>query len=63
MIVNENYRYQGFGRSIILALKDIVYEKGMIPIAGCEYFNHNSKKTLESSGMCSTTRLFKISFN
>lgn len=63
MIVNENYRHQGFGRSVILALKDIVYEKGMIPIAGCEYFNHNSKKTLESSGMCSTTRLFKISFN
>lgn len=60
MFTNENYRQKGIGRSIIYHLKDICREKGLKPLAGCWYYNHNSKRTLESAGYVSTTRLLKI---
>lgn len=62
MFTVEEYRQKGIGTSILLALKDMVYKEGMIPIAGCWYYNHQSKKTLEKAGMYSATRLLKVQF-
>jgi GNAT superfamily N-acetyltransferase len=62
MFTNERHRQKGVGRSIIIHLKDICHEMGAKPIPGCWYYNHNSKKTLESAGFASTTRLLRIDF-
>ncbi len=62
MITAENYRQKGVGKSIIMHLKQICMERELIPIAGCWYYNHNSKRTLESCGFSSRTRLLKIHF-
>jgi RimJ/RimL family protein N-acetyltransferase len=62
MFTVEEYRQKGIGTSILLALKDMVYREGKIPIAGCWYYNHQSKKTLEKAGMYSATRLLKVQF-
>lgn len=60
MYTVEAFRQNGIGRNILLMLKEIAYKKNLKPIAGCWYYNHNSKKTLESAGMYSDTRLLKI---
>ena len=62
MYTIEGFRRMGIGRNILLMLKEIVYKNHMKPIAGCWYYNHNSKKTLESAGMYSDTRLLKIHY-
>lgn len=62
MFTVEGYRQQGIGRNILLLLKEIVYAAGRKPIAGCWYYNHFSKRTLESAGLISGTRLLKIYF-
>lgn len=62
MFTNEKYRQKGIGRSIIMHLKDICREEGKTPIAGCWYYNYNSKRTLESTGYITKTRLLKIEF-
>lgn len=54
--VSEN-RQCGIGRNTLIKLKEICYQEDLIPIAGCWYYNHNSKKTLESAGMFSQSRL------
>lgn len=63
MFVNEKYRRKGIGKSILIYLKKEVYGLGLIPIAGCWYYNRVSKKTLESAGMITKTRLLNITFN
>lgn len=62
MFVFESCRQQGIGKSIIRELIIRTYNEGRKPIAGCWYYNHNSKKTLESAGLISNTRLLKISY-
>lgn len=62
MYTVEKHREEGVGRSIILHLKDICYEKGFKPLSGCWYYNYNSKSTLESCGYVSKTRLLNIEF-
>lgn len=62
MFTNEKYRRTGVGRSIILHLKDICHENDVIPLPGCWYYNYNSKRTLESAGYISKTRLLRIDF-
>ncbi len=37
-------------------------QKELHPIAGCWYYNHNSKKTLERAGMVTQTRLLKVDY-
>jgi len=59
--LSEN-RVSGIGRNTILQLKEICYQNNYIPVAGCWYYNHNSKKTLESAGMYSTSRLLVLHF-
>ncbi|MGN7762967.1 GNAT family N-acetyltransferase [Paenibacillus sp. 22594] len=60
MYTNEAYRQQGIGRSIILHLRKWCKEQGIIPVCGCWYYNHASKRTLESAGMVTKTRLLNI---
>jgi hypothetical protein len=62
MIVREEYRQKGYGANILNGLKNIVKTKGLIPISGCWYYNHNSKKTMESAGAYSRTRLLRFYF-
>lgn len=62
MITIEEKRRKGVGRSIQLHLGDICIERGGIPISGCWYFNHLSKKTITSAGRYTKTRLLNISF-
>jgi predicted acetyltransferase len=62
MIVREEYRQKGFGSNILNGLKNIVKEKGLQAVSGCWYYNHNSKKTMESAGAYSKTRLLRFYF-
>lgn len=62
MITLEPYRQRGVGRSIQIHLADICRENGFIPISGCWYHNENSKKTIESAGRYSKTRLLNVIF-
>jgi N-acetylglutamate synthase-like GNAT family acetyltransferase len=62
MIVCEEYRQKGFGSNILNGLKSIVKGKGLQAISGCWYYNHNSKKTMESAGAYSKTRLLRFYF-
>jgi GNAT superfamily N-acetyltransferase len=62
MFTHEQHRQKGVGRSLIIHLKKWCYENGFLPIAGCWYYNFNSKRTLESAGMVTRTRLLKINF-
>jgi predicted acetyltransferase len=62
MIVREEYRQKGYGANILNGLKNIVKSKEKTPISGCWYYNHNSKKTMESAGAYSKTRLLRFYF-
>jgi GNAT superfamily N-acetyltransferase len=60
MFTNEECRRQGIGRDIILKLKSWCYNNQLKPISGCWYYNENSKRTLESAGMVTRTRLLRF---
>ncbi len=62
MFTVEAYRHQGVGAGIIAHLVDTCCVRGLRPVAGCWYYNHNSKKTLERAGMVSQTRLLRVSY-
>lgn len=62
MFTNEHYRKQGIGRTLTLIhhLKEWCYSHDLIPICGCYYHNDLSKRTLESAGMVTKTRLLNV---
>lgn len=62
MYTVEKLRRKGYATKIIQKLKETVYSMNLTPIAGCWYYNHNSKKTLERAGMFTNTRLLKFNF-
>lgn len=62
MCTVKEHRQKGVGRSVIIHLKDICSENGFSSLPGCWYYNHNSKKTLESAGFITKTRLLKVFF-
>lgn len=62
MSVHPDHRQKGVGRSIIMHLSEMCCEQGIIPVCGCWYYNHNSKRTLESAGFVTQTRLLKVWF-
>lgn len=62
MSVHPDHRRKGVGRSIIMHMADICREKNTTPVCGCWYYNNNSKRTLESAGFVTKTRLLKIWF-
>lgn len=62
MFTVAEQRNQGIGPAIITHLIGRCAARGLRPIAGCWYYNHRSKKTLEKAGLFSQTRLLKISY-
>jgi len=62
MFVNEDYRMRGVGKTIIYRLRRWCHNNNLIPVSGCWYYNTSSKRTLESAGMVTKTRLLRINF-
>ena len=62
MFAREDRRGEGIGRSILLHLKSIVYKQGKTPVAGCWYYNTGSRKTLESAGYITKSKLLRVVF-
>ncbi|KAF0193924.1 MAG: N-acetyltransferase GCN5 [Bacillota bacterium] len=56
MVTCTRFRKQGVGKLILWHLKEWCYEQGLIPIAGCWYYNTLSRKTLESAGLTPRAR-------
>ncbi|CAM3214453.1 GNAT family N-acetyltransferase [Paenibacillus lupini] len=60
MFTNEAFRKQGIGKAIIVNLRKWCKDHGVTAICGCWYYNEASKRTLESAGMVTKTRLLNI---
>lgn len=60
MFTNDAYRKQGVGKAMIMQLRNWCKQKGITPVSGCWYYNEASKRTLESGGMVTRTRLLNI---
>jgi GNAT superfamily N-acetyltransferase len=62
MYTMEPHRNAGVGTATIALLIDECARRGLRPVAGCWYYNHASKRTLERAGMVTQTRLLKIEY-
>ncbi|MEM7128394.1 MAG: GNAT family N-acetyltransferase [Chloroflexota bacterium] len=62
MFTVESFRNTGVGTATIRFLIQECKRQQTKPTAGCWYYNHFSKKTLEKAGMYSQARLLKIGF-
>ncbi|NTV63432.1 MAG: hypothetical protein HGA65_07830 [Oscillochloris sp.] len=62
MYTIEAARHSGVGTATICGLIGECRRVGLRPIAGCWYYNHRSKQTLEAAGMYSHTRLLRVSY-
>jgi GNAT superfamily N-acetyltransferase len=62
MYTIERYRHSGVGAATIALLMEECARRGLRPAAGCWYYNHASKRTLERAGMVTQTRLLKIHY-
>lgn len=62
MYTIERFRHAGAGTATIAMLMDECRRRSLCPVAGCWYYNHRSKQTLERAGMSSSTRLLKIDY-
>lgn len=62
MFTIERYRRTGAGSAIVSQLIARNWSEGVRSVAGCWYYNHRSKRTLERAGMYSPTRLLRIEF-
>ena len=62
MVTIAAHRRQGVGTATIALLIDACRRRGLRAVAGCWYYNHVSKRTLELAGMFSATRLLKVAY-
>lgn len=62
MYVMEDKRQRGYAAGILKKLQGIVERNGRRAHSGCWYYNHNSKKSMESAGAFSKTRLLRFYF-
>lgn len=62
MYTVEWARHTGVGTATIRVLITECRRAGVRPIAGCWYYNHRSKQTLEAAGMFSHTRLLRVNY-
>lgn len=60
MFTRDDLRGHGIGRHTIRFLIGECRAAGVAPVAGCWYYNHASKRTLEAAGMVSSTQLLRI---
>jgi GNAT superfamily N-acetyltransferase len=58
----ERFRQQGVGTATIRMMISENRRMGLRAVAGCWYYNHFSKRTLERAGMYSQTRLLKVDY-
>jgi RimJ/RimL family protein N-acetyltransferase len=62
MYTIERFRQAGVGTATIAMLIAECRRRSLRPVAGCWYYNHRSRRTLERAGMYSSTRLLKIDY-
>lgn len=62
MFAREEQRQRGVGTAVVTALIQLCLDEEIEPVAGCWYYNHRSRCTLQHVGMASTTRLLKVEF-
>lgn len=62
MYVLEEYRRKGYAGSILSRLSQMAREQNLQAVSGCWYYNHNSKKSMESAGGYTKTRLLRFYF-
>jgi RimJ/RimL family protein N-acetyltransferase len=58
----ERFRQAGVGTATIAMLIEECHRRSLRPVAGCWYYNHRSRRTLQRAGMYSATRLLKIEY-
>jgi GNAT superfamily N-acetyltransferase len=62
MFTHEAHRRRGIGAATLRYLRNVCHAAGQQPVAGCWYYNVNSKLTLEAAGMVTSTRLLRLEF-
>jgi hypothetical protein len=62
MFVRESERLGGVGTVTIGLLIEEMLKRGLNPTAGCWYYNHASKRTLERAGLHAAARLLRIEY-
>jgi len=62
MYTIERFRQTGVGTATIAMLIDECRRRSLRPVAGCWYYNHRSRRTLQRAGMYSPTRLLKVDY-
>jgi len=62
MYTIERFRQAGVGTATIAMLIEECHRRSLRPVAGCWYYNHRSRRTLQRAGMYSATRLLKIEY-
>src|SRR5215213_6818257 len=62
MYTSEHFRQTGVGTATIAMLIAECRRRSLRPVAGCWYYNHRSRRTLQRAGMYSSTRLLKIDY-
>lgn len=59
MFVNPKHRRKGAATTILMNLKQWAKRNGLVPVAGCWYYNTLSRMSLESAGMIATSMGFE----
>jgi RimJ/RimL family protein N-acetyltransferase len=62
MYTIERFRQTGVGTATIAMLIAECRRRSLRPVAGCWYYNHRSRRTLQRAGMYSSTRLLKVDY-
>ena len=62
MYTIERLRRVGVGTATIAMLIAECRRRSLRPVAGCWYYNHRSRQTLQRAGMYSPTRLLKVDY-
>jgi len=62
MFTLEPFRRTGVGAATIALLIEECCRRKLRAVAGCWYYNHASKRTLERAGMISKTRLLRVEY-
>src|SRR5215208_7437489 len=62
MYTIERVRQAGIGTATIGMLIAECRRRGLRPVAGCWYYNHRSRRTLQRAGMYASTRLLKVDY-
>ena len=62
MFTAPAWRQRGIATRTLQHLMALCRGRGWHANAGCWYYNHNSKRSLEAAGMVTTTRLLRLEF-